>query len=84
MSERDKMGEYLVSLVAAAAEVVEERQANLQKRYPDIDHNVDYKSDEDYHEYLMSLGAYEIICKIVMFYNTLDEETADVPIDSLN
>lgn len=78
------MGEYLVTLAAAAAEVVEERQANLQKRYPDSDHNVDYKADEDYHEYLMSLGAYEIICKIVMFYNTLDEETADVPIDSLN
>ena len=72
----DRFAEYLLKLVKGAAEVVNERELALTVKYPaDTDpETTKYKNDELYHNYLMSVGAYEIICRIVMFYNTLVDE----------
>ena len=72
----DRFAEYLLKLVKGAAEVVNERELALTVKYPgDADTDTTkYKTDELYHNYLMSVGAYEIICRIVMFYNTLVDE----------
>ena len=70
----DRFAEYLYKLVKGAAEVVNERELALDIKYPDDTESTKYKTDELYHNYLMSVGAYEIICRIVMFYNTLVDE----------
>lgn len=70
----DRFAEYLYKLVKGAAEVVNERELALDVKYPDESESNKYRSDELYHNYLMSIGAYEIICRIVMFYNTLVDE----------
>jgi hypothetical protein len=70
----DRFAEYLLKLVKGAAEVVNERELALEMKYPGDTESSKYKTDELYHNYLMSIGAYEIICRIVMFYNTLVDE----------
>lgn len=84
----DRFAEYLYKLVKGAAEVVNERELALEVKYPDDTESTKYKTDELYHNYLMSVGAYEIICRIVMFYNSLvdEAECADVkkPVGPLN
>lgn len=86
----DKFAEYLRKLVKGAAEVVNERKLALTVKYPaDTDpETTKYKNDELHHNYLMSVGAYEIICRIVMFYNTLGDEVKSagevVPPGALN
>ena len=70
----DKFAEYLYKLVKGASEVVNERETALEEKYGSEVDSVEYNTDELYHNYLMSVGAYEIICRIVMFYNTLIDE----------
>jgi hypothetical protein len=80
-----RFGEYLMVLLAATAEVLQEREAELQRKYPNFETNNDHKSDEKYHEYIMSIGTYELMSRIVEVYNNLDEPAElKLPLSSMN
>lgn len=80
-----RFGEYLMTLLAASAQVMQEREEQLKRHYPNIDTSHAHKSDEEYHEYLMSVGAYELLSRIVEVYNTLGEPAElKLPLSSLN
>lgn len=87
VSQKDfaRFGEYLMTLLAATVEVMQEREAELQRKYPNFETTNDHKSDEQYHEYVMSIGTYELMSRIVEVYNTLDEPAElRLPLSSMN
>jgi hypothetical protein len=87
VTEKDfaRFGEYLMVLLAATAEVLQEREAELQRKYPNYETSNDHKSDETYHEYVMSIGTYELMSRIVEVYNTLGEPAElKLPLSSMN
>lgn len=72
--------DYLVKLTAGAFELVREREKNLESRFGDLSKTNTYKADEDFHEYLVSLGAYEICVRVLEFYNEVAQEVPELKI----
>jgi len=77
-------GSYLAAVLTAVTETVIEREGILHEKYKDTDGDPAYKADELYHEYLLSVGACEILTQINEVYAELQTETFVIPDESLN
>lgn len=79
MATKD-FGNYLVTLVAGAYELIRQREKNLEERFGNLNKTNAHKADEDYHEYLVSVGAYEICVRVLEFYQSIAQDVPELKI----